>query len=249
MPSKVCLVTIAIGDKYLQQYNTLFRKSQETYAKKHGYDFKVIPDYIDKTIKHPHTVSLNKILVCSCPWSKEYEYVIFVDADILINPNSPPIDFSTLGNRIGCVSQNQPDLQARLLLQEFRGYERTAKDYYKLKSDHDIETDYIINTGVLVLQPNKHRKVLEEIYYRYVNKQINNKNGFHFEQSVIGYELQKKKLDCLIDMKWNALWANNKIYYNDIKKQPLTLQDFFDQNYFIHFAGNFEYNLIPTLTF
>jgi len=44
---KVCLVTICIGEKYLQQYNTLFRPSQEKYAKKCGYDFKVITDYID----------------------------------------------------------------------------------------------------------------------------------------------------------------------------------------------------------
>lgn len=29
-----CLVTICIGKKYLQQYNNLFRTSQEKYAKK-----------------------------------------------------------------------------------------------------------------------------------------------------------------------------------------------------------------------
>ena len=37
---KVLLVTLAIGQKYLEEYNQLFRKSQETYALKHGYDFK-----------------------------------------------------------------------------------------------------------------------------------------------------------------------------------------------------------------
>lgn len=30
---KCCLVTICIGEKYLEQYNTLFRLSQEKYAK------------------------------------------------------------------------------------------------------------------------------------------------------------------------------------------------------------------------
>ena len=37
---KVCLVTICIGERYLQLYNSLFRPSQEKYAKKCGYDFK-----------------------------------------------------------------------------------------------------------------------------------------------------------------------------------------------------------------
>ena len=30
---KCCLVTICIGEKYLNQYNKLFRPSQEKYAK------------------------------------------------------------------------------------------------------------------------------------------------------------------------------------------------------------------------
>ena len=43
---KVLLVTLAIGDRYLQIYNLLFRKSQEEYAKKYGYDFKIITNFI-----------------------------------------------------------------------------------------------------------------------------------------------------------------------------------------------------------
>lgn len=50
-----------------------------------------------------------------------------------------------------------------------------------------------------------------------------------------------------MDMKWNALWANNKYYFNNIKKQTLTLQDFYNQNYFIHLAGYRDYHLIPTI--
>ena len=43
---KVLLVTLTIGDKYLETYNRLFRKSQEEYAKKHQYDFKIIKNFI-----------------------------------------------------------------------------------------------------------------------------------------------------------------------------------------------------------
>ena len=48
-------------------------------------------------------------------------------------------------------------------------------------------------------------------------------------------------------MKWNALWSNNKYYFNNIKKESLTLQQFYKNNYFIHLAGNCDFHLVPIL--
>ena len=50
-----------------------------------------------------------------------------------------------------------------------------------------------------------------------------------------------------MNMKWNALWANNKNFFNTIKKQLLTLQGFYDNNYFIHFCGHADFHLIPNI--
>lgn len=244
---KCCLVTICIGEKYLKEYNKFFKPSQEKYAKKWDYDFKILTDYI-KEPKHPHLISLNKILVCDYQWDKEYDYIIFVDADIVINENTPPIHNEyNFGDKIGVVNQSQPTLQARIETQIHRGFEITAKDYYRSKSKHIIETQHIINTGVLVIQPKKHKLFLRNIFDTYYKKQINNKSGFHYEQSVIGYEIQKNNMHFFMNMKWNALWGNNKYFFNTIKKQLLTLQGFYDSNYFIHFAGHLDYHLIPNI--
>ena len=89
--------------------------------------------------------------------------------------------------------------------------------------------------------------ILRKIFNTYFKKQINNPVGFHYEQSVIGYEIQKNNMYYFMDMKWNALWANNKNYFNTMKKQQLTLQEFYDTNYFTHLAGHSDYHLIPTL--
>ena len=243
----VLLTTVCIGDKYIQQYNELFREFHEEYAEKSGYDFKIITDYIQEP-KTPSVISLNKLLVCNCDFDKEYDYIIFIDADILINKNAPPLHtYYDFGDKIGVVHQSQPDLNARILTQKARGYEVTAKEYYKLKSNHTIETDHIINTGVLVLQPKKHKDFLQRIFDTYCKSQINNKAGFHYEQSVIGYEFQKHTIHYFMDMKWNALWPNNKYYYNTIKKMNLTLQEFLNTNYFVHLAGNCDFDLIKTL--
>jgi hypothetical protein len=242
-----CLVTICLGEKYLQQYNRLFRPSQEKYAKKCGYEFKVITDYI-KEPKHPDLISFNKSLVCDYNWNKEYDFIIFIDADIIINENTPPIHNEySFGDKIGVVNQSQPTLQARIDGQIHKGYEVTAKEYYKLKSNHNIETDHIINTGVLVIQPKIHQLFLRNIFESYSNKQIGDKSGFHYEQSVIGYEIQNNNMHYFMNMKWNALWGNNKYYFNTMKKQPLTLQEFYDKNYFIHLAGECDFHLIPTI--
>lgn len=244
---KCCLVTICIGEKYLDQYNSLFKDSQEKYAKKCGYDFKVITGYIGE-LKHPDLISFNKILVSEYSWNKDYDFIIFVDADIIINENTPPLHSQyEFGDNIGVVNQSQPTLQARHLCQAHKGYEVTASEYYKIKSDLDIETDHIINTGVLVIQPKIHMKFLRAIFDKYSQKQIGHPCKFHYEQSVIGYEIQKANKYYFMDMKWNAIWANNKYYFNTIKKQNLTLCKFYDQNYFIHLAGHCDYNLIPRL--
>lgn len=244
---KCCLVTICIGKTYLQQYNKLFKKSQKKYARKCSYDFKVITNYI-KEPKHPDLISLNKILVCDYPWEKEYDFIIFIDADIIINENAPEIHKAyNFGDKIGVVNQSQPTLKAKIEIQIKRGYEITAKDYYKSKSNHDIETDHVINTGVLIIQPKKHKLFLRNIFDTYFKNQIGNKERFHYEQSVIGYEIQKNNMHYFIDMKWNALWANNKYYFNNIKNESLTLQEFYDKNYFIHLAGHCDYHLVPTI--
>ena len=150
-----CLVTLCIGDKYLQVYNKLFRKSHEIYAKKCGYDFEVITDYIGKP-KHKDLLSMNKILVCDYNWKKDYDFIIFVDADVIINRNSPSLhNYYNFKNKNRVVSESQPDLKSKLKFLIYKGNERTSKQYYKVMSNHDIETDHVINTGVLVIQPKK----------------------------------------------------------------------------------------------
>ena len=162
---KVLLVTIALGDKYLEQYNNLFQQSQQDYAFKCGYDFMVITNFLDKNIKHYSTVSFNKILVCSQDWSVNYDFIIFVDADIFININSPPIhNYIDYGNCIGIIDEyTQPSKERRINIQRKMGWETSATEYYKL-CGFDIETDMVFNSGVLVLQPKLHRDFLQNIY-------------------------------------------------------------------------------------
>jgi len=238
---KVILVTIAIGEKYLAEYNNLFYQSHYNYAKKHCYDFKVITDFLDKNIKHSSTISFNKILVCNQEWSNDYDFIIFIDADILININSPSIhNYIDYHDCIGIIDEySQPSKERRLKIQQNMGWETSAVDYYKL-CGFDIQTDMVFNSGVLVMQPKIHKNFLQYIYNKYILQSISHYRGFHFEQSCIGYEIQKNKLYKVIDNKFNAVWGLTKM--DNIEN--ISLNSFFNQNYFIHFAGDVDFDKI-----
>ena len=237
---KVCLVTICIGEKYLEQYDSVFRKNQEAYAFRHGYDFKVIKEYISEP--HPKLISMNKILVSD----EKYDFVIFVDADILINPEAPPIhDTYNFGDKIGVVSENQPDRYAKYMVQKTMKWELTAGQYYLDKSGHILDTEDVINTGVLVIQPRKHKEFLENIFKKYSENQKWSPHGFHYEQSVIGFELQIHNMAYFMDYEWNAIWMIHKIY-NKISKKDVKLVDFYKNNYFTHLAGGCDINVAYT---
>ena len=236
---KVLLVTIAIGEKYLLEYNNLFRESQINYALKHGYDFKVITEFLDEYIKKKSTISFNKLLLCNQEWSNDYDFIVFIDADIIINVNSPPIhNCIDYENCIGIIDeQTQPSKERRLKIQKKVGWETNARDYYKL-CGFDIQTDMILNTGVLVFQPKIHKDFLQNIYNKYVIQSITHYSGFHYEQSCIGYEIQQAKLYKILDNKFNAIWGLTKM--DNIEK--IDLMQYANENYFIHLAGHIDYD-------
>lgn len=247
MSPKILLATIVIGDKYINEYNILFRKSHELYAKKHGYDFKMITNFLETKLSKSHksTISFQKILIGCQNWSTEYDYIIIIDADILINTNAPQISVDTLKDKIGIINEySQPTEYERLAIQIRMDWERTPTDYYQLGDpSFNIDTDLLLNTGFIIVQPVIHNVFLREIYNTYISMSINHSRGFHFEQAVIGYELQKNNMFTVMNNKWNAIWSLNKLS----KKYSVSLQEFYNNNYCIHFAGHMDYNLIPSL--
>ena len=236
--AKVLLVAIAIGQQYLQQYNRVFRRSHQAYAKKHGYDFKVIDQFIDATYQSSHmSLFYQKMLVSDM----SYDFVVFIDSDIFINISAPAIHLSEgFGNNIGIVDEySQPTPDLRLKIQKMMGWEPNAHEYYKL-CGMDLDTKIVLNSGVLVIQPKKHKDLLECVYKTYLPRSISHHRGPHYEQTSLGYELQTQQRYILLNNRWNAIWALHKM-------TGANLEEFFRNNYFIHFAGNTDIHLAPNL--
>ena len=224
-------------------------KSQEAYAKRCGYDFHVMTHFpevpfMGNVPRNRGNVTMYKILVCSQEWQHEYEYIIFVDADILIHPNAPPIhNYIDLGDTIGIVDEySQPTPEERIELQKNRGWETSARDYHSL-CEFTLETPHVFNTGVLVLQPKKHRELLERIFQTYIYQCGLHPRGDIFEQTAIGYELQKANCFTILPNTFNTIWALYKW-----SNPTINLKEFFDSTWFLHFAGKVDLEAVPSLT-
>jgi len=242
---RVLLITIAIGEKYLKRYNELFRESHENYARKNNYDFKVITELLEKKYEYKEAISINKILVCDQDWSYNYDIIIYVDADILINSKSPSLhDYMNYKGKIGIVDEfNQPDKRVRMgeEAKKVGAWIKNAEEYYR-ENGFEIKTDKLLNTGVLVMEPREHGKMLREIFEKYVRRLKGSKRSFHIEQASIGYELQVRNMVEIIPNEFNVVWALYKYYNKD-----LTLDRCVRYNYFIHFAGQCDIDKVQGL--
>lgn len=219
---KVCVGVISIGRSYLEEFERLFKPSVSAYCQKYGYDLKIFTDFLDPTRKHPDTISFQKCLVPS--FLKEYDLVVVLDADIYIHDHAPPIHTTELNNKIGIVnevSQSSPESYQELVASGFADY---ATNYYA-KVNLLLETDKILNTGVILCNPS-HADYLKSIYEKYVDKSIKHPRGFHYEQGCIGYDLQKDEMFTLLPSVWNYLYVHSQLTNTSVGKP-----------YFVHFAG------------
>lgn len=219
---KVCFGVISVGRLYLEEFERLFKPSVSAYCQRYGYDLKIFTDFLDPNRKHPDTISFQKCLVPSL--LMEYDLVVVLDADIYIHYYTPPIHEITLNDKIGIVDeveQSQPDKYDLMVKSGFADH---AKPYYE-KAGIQLETNSILNTGVMICSPAKHAEYLKAIYEKYVDKSIKHPRGFHYEQACIGYELQKDNSYILISNLWNYIYIHAQI-----TNVPI-------QCYFLHFAG------------
>lgn len=239
---RVCVVTLAIGDKYIKEYNDLFRPSHEFYAAKHGYDFRVITSYLDANLMDSNSVTIHKYLLCSQEWSSLYEYIVVIDADILINKNSPPIPFELLGDKIGMVDEAcQPSCEERIEIQRKCGWELYPKDYFAL-CGFTLDTPHIYNGGFVVFQPSKHRDFLENMYATYAKASIGHPRGLHYEQTVTNYCFQTSDMVHPLPTIFNTPFLLYKL-----ADPKINIDKFYQSSCFVHFVARQDYDKVKHL--
>jgi len=258
MKNNKAIVSLAVGKRFSRMVEQLCRKNWKLYAEKHGYDLIICQELWDNSeFGKSRCAAWQKCLVLSQEWSKNYNKIVWIDTDIIINPNAPDICENIPDDKIGAVNEFSHPSRKLYNLALSRMYEHWtnlkynpvinygAKAYYK---SYGIECDFedVVQTGVMVFNPHLHKEVLENVYYNYEEK------GLNYEMRPLSYEILKNNLEYWINGKFNTLLQFQKaLYYpflleldtpkpsflckNEIKK--LCIDAVFKNSYFLHFTG------------
>ena len=121
--------------------------------KKHGYDVKVFPEFLSEP-KHPDCFSFQRCLIPS--QLMDYDCVIMLDADIYIHDNAPPLHLLAT-DKIRIVNE-----VAQITPEQYRSIDWLSQpiEYHSLAGFH-LQTDMILNGGVMVCKPALHAEFLK----------------------------------------------------------------------------------------
>ncbi len=216
MSARKALVTIAIGDKFQREWTTLCRNNWQAYADKHNYDLISITSTLDSSERGQNrNPSWQKCLILSQDWSSQYDRIVWLDADILINTASAPCVAAEVPlEKVGGTDYFDAPVPAYARLTLARKYDYwgdmavqndTPQKYYR--TNH-IETDLdkVIQCGVLVFSPKHHRELLEHVYHNY-------EQYVAYEGRALSYEINKGGYAHWIDERFNAIWMNYKTLF------------------------------------
>ena len=210
MKFEKAIVTLLIGQKYQQRWNTICSKNWQQYADKHGYDLVCIDKPLDDSARaQSRSPAWQKCLILGDERVKNYDRVVWIDSDILINPHSPCIVSQVPEDKVGAISsfhqfhEQLPGKDQTLMNRavEFLGWSfNNAKEYY-LKAQLPDVFDQVVQTGVMVLSPKHHQPILEYTYHNYQDTPVGD-----FEMESLSYELLKTNSIHWLDDRFNKLW-------------------------------------------
>ena len=242
------IVTIALGEKYSKLFDEICLDNWKQYADKHGYDLICIKEPLDQTQRAmSRSPAWQKCLILSQEWSDKYSRIVWIDSDILINPDSPDISVEVPIEKVGATDEySSPSseiyVEARERVHEYKRINGIGGDYTPdLYAAYGFSNSLpkIVQTGVMVLSPKYHRKYLESVYYNYEDR------GFIYEMVPLSYELITNNIVHWISPKFNTLWIVDKAYYypfllcnskrKNLLKECLSVECL--NSYFLHFAG------------
>jgi len=264
------LVTIAIGDKFYQDWVDYILPSWLLYCEKNDLGLVVMKsELLDKTDLKWKKATWQKLLI-----GREFvknnvvvNNICFLDADILINPYSPNVFDYHDDDRISIVSQTKTPFEHAKVLRKIAYYrnKHLSSDYpldsalFMSKSDYfkfhcvDEQAD-VFCAGFFIFNVGVFSEIMERWFYDYPRDIVTITNGG--DEPALNYKFQKHGKVKWLDYKFQALWVYEmaekyNFLYSDLKNIELVrncIRSSLQQNYFLHFAGKWEGNVYKDLS-
>jgi len=216
MANRNAIVTLAIGEKYLEPWKQECEANWKQYAEKYGYDLICLDQPLDTSERaQKRSASWQKCLILSQDFSSRYDQIVWIDSDILINNHAAPsIVDHVPKDKFGAVelftySKEAGSYGATSLARMFEFWKDAvinpkAEDYYTLYGlPHGF--DRVVQAGMMVVSPQYHRAIMEKIYYEYEDK---GGPEWHYEMRPLSYEVMNADLVHWLDPRFNLLWLD-----------------------------------------
>ncbi len=218
------IVTILLGEKHQRLFNQFSRFSWERYCEKNSYDLVLINEWLDDSprAKNRH-IGWQKMLILSQDWSSQYDRVVWIDSDIIINEATPfdisetvPLELVGGCEHYGCPSMGIYSSSLRIKYRHYISIGTEIQESYDPDSFHlqRIENaklfGKVLCTGVFVCSPAFHKDAFERIYYEYDELD-------HGEMPYVSYGLQDAGLIYWLPAEWNVFVSTyTAAFYNDL---------------------------------
>lgn len=245
---RVALVTIVTGEKHTSLWRRHAEAGWRAWCARHDLDLIVIDQPIDTSpLGASRSVAWQKLLIHHAVPPDRYDRLIWMDADIVINPETAPDPRGACAaNRIGAVAYDA-NLRAEgfaLAYGRMRGEAITWPEANRrLLSAHGLHGDpsWLLNTGLLIV-PTAFWPILEGVYRErtlIVSRQQQ-------EQVFLSHEIGRRGIGQMIDPKFNFCWYEFQ-YMAGLDRMPdipalngVFARALLDQVYCLHFAGTHD---------
>ncbi len=228
--SRKAIVTLAIGDRYLQHWKGACEANWRAYGAQHGFDVICFDKPLDDSARaRRRSPAWQKCLVLSQDIMRRYDRVVWVDSDILINHrDAPAIDAGVPLEKVGATEEftfaENVGHQPRQLLERLYTYWKksiinySGREYY---TNYGLPSEFarVVQTGVLVLSPRHHRSLLEKVYHNHEEK---GGPEWNYEMRPLSYELLKANVVHWIDPRFNLVWTYSLFLHYPFLVDPQT---------------------------
>jgi len=219
MAGRAAIVTLVLGERHRRLWQRHARPGWQRYAERHGLDLIALDAPLDSSPRAAaRSPAWQKLLVASQPFARDYERLVWLDADVLIHPEAPSILAGVPEECVGGVdefSQPDPDAYRHALRTLYRIFEGEGVPVHRNETPAEFYAAFgladggprVVNTGVLVLTPARHGALLEDVYRRYEELP-----GAHMlaEMRPLSWELCRAGVMHWLDGRFNRLWAVEK---------------------------------------
>lgn len=223
------IVILAIGDDYRNKWTLYSKPSIEKYCDRFDLELVVLTEPIDTSDRaKSRSAAWQKCLIGSIPEVKNLNRAMWMDSDIVVNNANAGnlfdlVPSGKIGGSESFTFFNKPFY--RFILSEmFKFWEKagiqyihnlTGKEFYQ-NFGIDTELNEVIQTGVILMEPDKHNEIFERAYYQYEEK---GSSAWNYEMRPLSYEIVKSGLFHEVDDRYNFLVSNYlTAFYPDAQK-------------------------------